>query len=459
MSTQINLTIGDQRLLQANKTRTAANQQALDDRTASKQLEQKATEAAEAAAPEQRPGALPDTRTGRRPTAQRFGQKTGLLLFDNIKPKIVEDSSVNINNTNLQVSVQDTRFVSGNFVYSRAFVSTTNWLYYRTLNTSPIIYTFDSPQNMPTGIPTPQYLTSSDFNVYSVYYSTTSSSWRTKRQAVLRIGTGSAAAPQTFTDSLGAFPISTIASALELKTVVHSSTIDNTYVSYVIRYFGYNIGEYSGPAVANLSKPGRGSAISLTDTYIQASSATLNTLGIYFKTDHQTGITTYRTETLDTTVYPLSTTTINVFLPPGGVQPGLYPFTSQQQQNFVANMSVDDPRKIMYQQTNRLDYALDTAINGCMYNPDTGGMYVTAFDKNYENVFIAKATVDRGLTYATALLEQAKPAALAIKNNLADTVPTALTAPFTLYSQFINTLGPDTTFPAGLGKFYVMFGT
>ena len=37
MTTQINLTIGDQRLLEQLKTRSAANQQALDDRNTAKQ--------------------------------------------------------------------------------------------------------------------------------------------------------------------------------------------------------------------------------------------------------------------------------------------------------------------------------------------------------------------------------------------------------------------------------------
>lgn len=71
MSTQINLTIGDQRLLQDNKTRAAANQQALDDRTATKQLEREATQAAQTAAPERPPGAVPETNIPRRPAAQR----------------------------------------------------------------------------------------------------------------------------------------------------------------------------------------------------------------------------------------------------------------------------------------------------------------------------------------------------------------------------------------------------
>lgn len=71
MSTQINLTIGDQRLLQGNKTRAAANQQALDARTANKQLGQEATASAKTAVPERPPGAVPETNIPRRPAAQR----------------------------------------------------------------------------------------------------------------------------------------------------------------------------------------------------------------------------------------------------------------------------------------------------------------------------------------------------------------------------------------------------
>jgi hypothetical protein len=71
MSTKINVIVGDQRLLQDNKTRAAANQQALDSRTQQQQLEQQATNAVEEASPEESASDVPSLLQERRPAAQR----------------------------------------------------------------------------------------------------------------------------------------------------------------------------------------------------------------------------------------------------------------------------------------------------------------------------------------------------------------------------------------------------
>jgi hypothetical protein len=77
MSTKINVIVGDQRLLQDNKTRAAANQQALDSRTQQQQLEQQATNAVEEGAADEVRSGAPTLVTVRRPAAQR--RKTGVL--------------------------------------------------------------------------------------------------------------------------------------------------------------------------------------------------------------------------------------------------------------------------------------------------------------------------------------------------------------------------------------------
>jgi hypothetical protein len=71
MSTKINVIVGDQRLLQDNKTRAAANQQALDSRTQQQQLEQQAANAVEEASPEELASDVPNFLLERRPAAQR----------------------------------------------------------------------------------------------------------------------------------------------------------------------------------------------------------------------------------------------------------------------------------------------------------------------------------------------------------------------------------------------------
>jgi hypothetical protein len=71
MSTKINVIVGDQRLLQDNKTRAAANQQALDSRTQQQQLEQEAVDVLEKTSSEERPSDVPQFPLVRRPAAQR----------------------------------------------------------------------------------------------------------------------------------------------------------------------------------------------------------------------------------------------------------------------------------------------------------------------------------------------------------------------------------------------------
>lgn len=71
MSTRIDISFTDERLLRDNKRRTAANQQALDDRTQSAKEQQAAEQAATKATPEERPSGVPDLRLERRPAAQR----------------------------------------------------------------------------------------------------------------------------------------------------------------------------------------------------------------------------------------------------------------------------------------------------------------------------------------------------------------------------------------------------
>lgn len=95
MSTQINITIGDQRLLQQNKTRAAANQQALDDRTATKNTKAAATEQA-FAQQEEPPGAVPENVIKRRPAAQRKKAADFVLYEMNALQLIVEPNSTQI---------------------------------------------------------------------------------------------------------------------------------------------------------------------------------------------------------------------------------------------------------------------------------------------------------------------------------------------------------------------------
>ena len=75
MSTEINITIGDQRLLQESKTRAAANQQSLDSRLEEQQLAEQLTEAVDEATPEDPRSDAFSLQLDRRPAAQRRRDK------------------------------------------------------------------------------------------------------------------------------------------------------------------------------------------------------------------------------------------------------------------------------------------------------------------------------------------------------------------------------------------------
>jgi hypothetical protein len=75
MSTEINITIGDQRLLQESKTRAAANQQSLDSRLEKQQLAEQLNEAVDEATPEDPRSDAFSLQLDRRPAAQRRKDK------------------------------------------------------------------------------------------------------------------------------------------------------------------------------------------------------------------------------------------------------------------------------------------------------------------------------------------------------------------------------------------------
>jgi hypothetical protein len=94
MTTRINVTIGDQRLLQNVKTRAAANQQALDDRQQNTKTETKASTALEQTA--ERRNGVPENVVDRRPAAQRRPDKlseTGYIGSKYLTTRFIPNTS------------------------------------------------------------------------------------------------------------------------------------------------------------------------------------------------------------------------------------------------------------------------------------------------------------------------------------------------------------------------------
>ena len=94
MSTEINITIGDQRLLQESKTRAAANQQSLDSRLEEQQLAEQLTEAVDEATPEDPRSDAFSLQLDRRPAAQRrkTDDKYEIARLGNLFPRPVPNS-------------------------------------------------------------------------------------------------------------------------------------------------------------------------------------------------------------------------------------------------------------------------------------------------------------------------------------------------------------------------------
>jgi hypothetical protein len=96
MSTEINITIGDQRLLQESKTRAAANQQSLDFRLEEQQLAEQLTEAIDEATPEDPRSDAFSLQLDRRPAAQRRRKeddKFQIARLGNLFPRPVPNSA------------------------------------------------------------------------------------------------------------------------------------------------------------------------------------------------------------------------------------------------------------------------------------------------------------------------------------------------------------------------------
>jgi len=475
MSTQINVTVGDQRLLQTNKTRAAANQQNLDDRLTANQttaalepeLEKKRQE-------EEQPGAIPVRRIPRRPAAQRRIQETALLFYDSLRPQPVPNSEVTVSRTTtFTVGIATWTPSVQNFVYSTvnytANLINSPPLKYRSLHSQPVVSTYgilleNLDPNQVLGLQSSETLTP-----YTTYYDITNSgfAWPTSYTTVQQIGIGGKGR-QTFVNTFTDFFSSYYTSTLHFDTAVQSSTLDYTFVSYAIQYKRLQVYKYVSPVFkgSGLGWLGKGIVpnsvppVSFQSTSIALESITTYKVGVYLKTDHKTKTTTYRTVILkeDTVQIPIYEG-VFIFQPPI-ITEIFTPLTEQEQKDFIANMDFADPRRAIYAETSRLDYALDTVINGCMYNPKTGGAYATGFDSEGKKVIVAKGQLQQNLDYYTALLVKTKPAAAAIKNSVASQVSAQLPAEFSIYNQFTNTVGTDPLYgPGDLGRMFVAYGT
>jgi len=474
MSTQINVTVGDQRLLQTNKTRAAANQQNLDDRlTENKTAAALEPELKKKRQEEEQPGAIPVRRIPRRPAAQRRIQETALLFYDSLRLKLIADSEVTVSRTTtFTVGISTWTPSVLDFVYSTVNYTQNliNYppLKYRSLHSQPVVSIYGTllKNPDPNQVLSPQ--SSETLTSYTINYNISQSfAWPKSYTTVQRIGKGGTGR-QTFVNTFTDFFSSYYTSTPHFDTAVQSSTLDYTFVSYAIQYHTSQVHNYAGPVYTGPWSTwlGRGNVpnsvppVSLQITSTAPESITTYRIGLYLTTDHKTNTTTYRTVTLKEDTVQTNFYTESFIFQPLPLAQTFTPLTEQEQRDFIANMDPADPRRAIYAETSRLDYALDTVINGCMYNPKTGGAYATGFDSEGKKVIVAKGQLQQNLDYYTALLVKTKPAAAAIKNSVASQVPAQLPAEFSIYNQFTNTVGTDPLYgPGDLGRMFVAYGT
>jgi len=379
MSTQINLTIGDQRLLQDNKTRAAANQQALDDRTASKQLEQEATQAAQTAAPERLPGAVPETNIPRRPAAQRRPADKEVAFTTYRYARFLATSTFTAGATQPQWTVIRPGIENVNGVINSIdLISTTYDRFDYSLQryqAPEFIYKWNTDTNTfmsATAVPALSY----DNQIRTL-------NWPTRIVVSRPIIVN-----PTRTNDGPAFPIASFNGPWIVSYVSISTTASDIYYSALYSYNAYT----SGSKISNNYKP-IPYFPSITDERADvtfaapASTATVYEVAYYVKYNKNTLDYEYRVENMLTANI---TGVQNISTPPG-------PQTSAQ--TFIQAMYNTDPRKIWYAETNNNIAASDVIPAVVYYDPESGKLALTVKNTIIKKVGIYAGVVNKKDTY------------------------------------------------------------
>lgn len=438
MSTQINVTVGDQRLLQANKARTAANQQNLDDRLLAKQTEEKAAPLVEAQrAAEETPGSIPVRRIPRRPAAQRDAAtlKYGITLIKDLRVVSADPQTV--------IGAPWLRYIraqSGvgiDTYYYAAQISvpeSVRNVSYNTQRIQPFVYVSDS-QSFNSTTP-PVFNNTKQLDGINNTVCLTGYWWLLKVRRYIYEGytaaSGKGGQYKWYESSGPAWPITLNPYGPHyLEKAVISSTSTFTFISYVVSYYicdMYTVTGYFAPAPSGLGDgPGEDQRL------VVGTNSRLIAQAFYAKINNSTQEAEYRNTTLldtsPTFLYPRPDVPLSPF------------FVNINYTNFVEAMFNDDPRKQLYQATSRIDWALDPYISNSTYDPESGLCVVAAKDKNAEKIFVFSRTLDKNLPYAQVLIDIARPVAQFISTNTATAVANNTPQNFKLVTQFQNVYG------------------
>jgi len=406
MSTKINVIVGDQRLLQDNKTRAAANQQALDSRTQQQQLEQQATNATEKASSDEFRSGAPTFVTVRRPAAQR--RKTGVLptytrfSIADLTPIEVPGTRQSFSTTWQYTSpIVGATFtencdnpILGQFTASYVQIETqqlstrlqdniyadTTTRFQPALNFN-VVYTLGS-FDQATTIYRPLFSSYTWLAALYITYVQTVYTCQTVLDGQAA-GTGISTAffVPLFSFNPTAFPRTIVYSEMTVLTPVLTSSADAVFVSCFVKQKLHEFNKFIGsfplgyPATPGVSVDSRGA------DWIGVNPASDTVYGYYSRYDRKTKTTTTKTVLLrQGQVTPFSTIR-NINIDKAIVPPNSFLFDDTRQL-FITNMYQDDPRKSVYNTTSSLNIALDVNRNRIAYDTTTGFAYFFTTNKN-----------------------------------------------------------------------------
>jgi hypothetical protein len=406
MSTKINVIVGDQRLLQDNKTRASANQQALDSRTQQQQLEQQANNAVEEASPEEPASDVPSLLQERRPAAQR--RKTGVLptytrfSITNLTPVEVPGTRQSFSTTWQYASpIPGATFtencdnpILGQFTASYVQIETQQLstrlqdnIYADTTTRFQPALNFNAPYTLgsfdqATTIFRPLFSSYTWLTVLYISYVQTVYTCQTVLDGQAA-GTGISKAFSVPLVSFNptSFPRSVVYSEMTVLTPVLTSNADAVFISCFIKQKLHEFNGFRGdypfgyPAIPGVFVDNKSA------DWVGVNPASDTVYGYYSRYDRKTKTIATKTVLLRQGQVTPFMTIRNINIDKAITPPDFFLFDSTRQL-FITNMYQDDPRKSVYNTTSSLNTALDVSRNRIAYDNTTGFAYFFTTNKN-----------------------------------------------------------------------------
>ena len=443
MSTEINITIGDQRLLQESKTRAAANQQSLDSRLEEQQLAEQLTEAVDEATPEDPRSDAFSLQLDRRPAAQRRKKEEeeyGLYHMSDTLPKALPFSGTSLPGG----SWTYTNIVAGELISAQCVdddgkpftasytvkvptqlltIDSHNSYFDRVERFQPtlnfkrpyVLAEFDQPETQfPNALPSvlKRWLLSINLVYTQIIYTCETYANRASSGSIYEVYTYSVRS-----DNPTPFPHTIVNSPMRILLNQTLTSSENAiFVTYVIKQRPHKVDkntegafDFFGSAYTNRSNSLADSRSSSDDwVMFRPSLENLPVYAHYTRYDKNT-------RTTQTKVVQLQTQDLSN---PNAFDPTtIAPYNNELRTvgpddflNFatrlalVNNMYADDPRKEIYSTTSSLDVALDQNYETFTYDKTKGYALFLSLHRSsqFEFYYVYRAEYPQGLNYSLA---------------------------------------------------------